>query len=63
MVTYSCTFVRFTFSESKGISLWNNVSNKNATTVEKLAQGYSRAASVAKTWGMDMHELNAVIGM
>lgn len=42
--------------------MWNNVSNKNATTVEKLAQGYSRAASVAKTWGMDMHELNAVIG-
>ncbi len=44
------------------IDSWNNVSNKNATTVEKLAQGYSRAAAVSKTWNLDMHELNAIIG-
>lgn len=44
------------------IDAWNSVSNQNATTVEKLAQGYSRAAAVSQTWGMDMHELNAIIG-
>jgi len=44
------------------IDRWNSVSNQNATTVEKLAQGYSRAASVARTWGLDMDELNAIIG-
>ncbi|MGG3892003.1 phage tail tape measure protein [Metabacillus fastidiosus] len=44
------------------IDSWNNVSNKYATTVEKLAQGQARAASTAKAMGMDMHQLNAMIG-
>jgi TP901 family phage tail tape measure protein len=44
------------------IDAWNSVSNQNATTVEKLAQGHARAASTARSFGLDMHELNAVIG-
>jgi Phage-related minor tail protein len=44
------------------IDSWNSVSNQNATTVEKLAQGHARAASTARSFGLDMHELNAIIG-
>lgn len=44
------------------VDAWNNISNKNATTVEKLAQGHSRAAATARSFGLDMHELNAIIG-
>lgn len=44
------------------VDAWNEVSNKNATTVSNLAQGWSRAASVSKQFGLDMNELNAAIG-
>ncbi|WP_182004738.1 phage tail tape measure protein [Priestia aryabhattai] len=44
------------------VDAWNEVSNKNATTVGNLAQGWSRAASISKQFGLDMNELNAAIG-
>ncbi|MGG2091235.1 phage tail tape measure protein [Bacillus sp. S13(2024)] len=44
------------------VDAWNNISNKNATTVEKLAQGTAKAGSTAKAFGVDMHELNAIVG-
>jgi TP901 family phage tail tape measure protein len=46
----------------KVIDAWNNVSNKNATTVEKLASGMSKAGSTAHAFGLDMDHLNAIIG-
>lgn len=44
------------------VDAWNEVSNNNATTVGNLAQGWSKSASVAKQFGLDMNELNAAIG-
>ncbi|MCA1021655.1 phage tail tape measure protein [Halobacillus litoralis] len=44
------------------IDQWNEVSNNNATTVQKLADGYTRAASTANAMGLDTHSLNAVLG-
>ena len=44
------------------IDAWNSVSNQNATTVQKLAEGWAKASSTAKVFGLDMHELNAAIG-
>ncbi|MFJ3388757.1 phage tail tape measure protein [Lysinibacillus sp. NPDC086135] len=50
-------------SEAMGIiDSWNNVSNNYATTVEKLAQGQSRAGATAKAMGLDFDQLNAIIG-
>jgi TP901 family phage tail tape measure protein len=46
----------------KVIDAWNNVSNKNATTVEKLAAGMAKAGSTAHAFGLDMNQLNAIIG-
>jgi TP901 family phage tail tape measure protein len=46
----------------KVIDAWNNVSNKNATTVEKLASGMSKAGATANAFGLDMDHLNAIIG-
>lgn len=43
------------------IDSWNNLSNKNATTVRDLAEGWSRAAAVARNFGEDQHTLNAAI--
>lgn len=40
----------------------NEVSNKYATTVEKLAQGQAKAGSTAKSMGLTFDETNAVIG-
>jgi len=44
------------------IDAWNNISNNNATTIEKLAAGHTRAGATAKSMGLDIHELNSVIG-
>jgi len=33
------------------VDAWNNVSNNNATTVEKLAQGMAKAGSTAASFG------------
>ncbi|WP_310877170.1 phage tail tape measure protein [Priestia megaterium] len=44
------------------VDAWNEVSNKNATTVNNLAQGWSKAGSISKQFGLDMNELNAAIG-
>jgi TP901 family phage tail tape measure protein len=44
------------------IDSWNNLSNKNATTVKNLSQGFSKAASTANSFQVSMHELNALIG-
>lgn len=46
----------------KVIDAWNNVSNKNATTVEKLAAGMAKAGATASAFGVDMDSLNAIIG-
>lgn len=40
----------------------NEISNNYATTVEKLAQGQTKAGSTAKAMGLDFNETNAVIG-
>lgn len=40
----------------------NEISNKYATTVEKLAQGQAKAGSTAKSMGLTFDETNAVIG-
>lgn len=40
----------------------NEISNKYATTVEKVAQGQTKAGSTAKSMGMTFDETNAVIG-
>jgi TP901 family phage tail tape measure protein len=44
------------------IDAWNNISNKNATTVTNLSQGFSKAAATANSFQLSMHELNALIG-
>ena len=44
------------------IDAWNNVSNKNATTVKDLAEGWARSAATVRNFGGDIHELNAAIG-
>lgn len=44
------------------IDSWNNLSNNNATEVKKLSDGFSKAASTAKQFGLDMHQTSAVIG-
>ncbi|MGZ9868110.1 phage tail tape measure protein [Priestia endophytica] len=44
------------------IDKFNEVANKNGTTVENLAQGMARSASVTKIYGMDMDEAAAAIG-
>jgi hypothetical protein len=46
----------------KVIDAWNNISNKNATTVEKLASGMAKAGATANAFGVDMDSLNAIIG-
>ncbi len=46
----------------KVIDAWNNISNKNATTVEKMAQGMAKAGATANAFGLDMNELNAIVG-
>lgn len=59
------TLIQWKKDSSEAMSIvdqFNNISNNYATTVEKLGQGHSRAAATAKSWGLDMHELNAVIG-
>jgi len=40
----------------------NEISNKYATTVEKLAQGQAKAGSTAKSMGLTFDQTNAVIG-
>ncbi|MEJ7435364.1 phage tail tape measure protein, partial [Staphylococcus warneri] len=40
----------------------NEVSNKYATTVEKLAQGQAKAGSTAKSMGLTFDETNGIIG-
>ncbi|MCM3387347.1 phage tail tape measure protein [Ureibacillus chungkukjangi] len=51
-------------SESMSIiNGWNNIANNYATSVEKLAQGQSRAGATAKAFGMTFDELNSVIGV
>lgn len=40
----------------------NEISNNYATTVEKLAQGQTKAGSTAKAMGLTFDETNAVIG-
>lgn len=40
----------------------NEISNNYATTVEKLAQGQTKAGSTAKAMGLNFDETNAVIG-
>lgn len=40
----------------------NEISNNYATTVEKLAQGQTKAGSTAKAMGLDFNETNAIIG-
>lgn len=44
------------------IDKWNQISNDYATTTENLAQGQMRAAATARSYGMDMEQLNAVVG-
>ena len=44
------------------IDAWNNISNKNATTVKDLAEGWARSAATVRNFGGDIHELNAAIG-
>ena len=44
------------------IDSWNAISNNYATTVEKLAQGQTRAGATAKAMGLEFNELNAIIG-
>jgi TP901 family phage tail tape measure protein len=44
------------------IDAWNNISNKNATTVTNLSQGFSKAAATANSFQLSIHELNALIG-
>lgn len=44
------------------IDKWNAISNDYATTTENLAQGQMRAAATAKSYGMEMEQLNAVVG-
>lgn len=50
-------------TEAMGIiDSWNEISNNFATTVEKLAQGQTRAGAVAKAVGLEFDQLNALIG-
>lgn len=44
------------------IDSWNELSNNYATTLDKLAEGQTRAGATAKAVGMDFNQLNAVIG-
>ena len=46
----------------KQVDSWNNISNKYATTVEKLGEGQAKAGSSARAMGLDFDETNAVIG-
>lgn len=46
----------------KQVDSWNNISNKFATTVEKLGEGQAKAGSSARAMGLDFDETNAVIG-
>ena len=47
---------------SKVIDSWNEISNNYSTTLEKLAEGHSRAAASAKAMNIDFHQTNAIIG-
>ncbi|WP_341323360.1 phage tail tape measure protein [Solibacillus sp. FSL H8-0523] len=47
---------------SKVIDSWNEISNNYSTTLEKLAQGHSRAAASAKAMNIDFNQTNAIIG-
>lgn len=50
-------------SEAMGIiDSWNEIANNYATTVEKLAQGHTRAGATAKAVGLEFDQLNALIG-
>lgn len=44
------------------IDSWNEISNKYATTTEKLAQGQARAGATARAMGLDFDQLNAIVG-
>lgn len=43
------------------LDAWNNVSNRNAVTVQDLAEAMSRTASVANALGIGFHELNGIV--
>lgn len=44
------------------IDSWNEIANNYATTVEKLAEGHTRAGATAKSVGIEFDQLNALIG-
>ncbi|MBX0320208.1 phage tail tape measure protein [Shouchella clausii] len=46
----------------KYIDMWNELSNNFPTEVQKLGDGFSKAGSTAKNFGLDMYELSALIG-
>lgn len=46
----------------KVVDKWNELANNFPTTFNNLARGVARAGSVAKSFGMDIDELNAIIG-
>lgn len=50
-------------NEAMGIiDSWNEIANNYATTVEKLAEGHTRAGATAKSVGIEFDQLNALIG-
>lgn len=56
--------LQYNVAASETVSIldaWNEVSNKNAVTLEDLAEATSHTASLACNLGMDMHELNGII--
>ena len=56
--------LQYNVAASETVSIldaWNEVSNKNAVTLEDLAEATSHTASLARNLGMDMHELNGII--
>lgn len=44
------------------IDSWNEISNSYATTVQRVAEGQTRAGATARAMGLDFDQLNAVIG-
>lgn len=44
------------------VNALNNIANKNPTSMQKMADGLQVSASMAKTAGMDISELTALIG-
>lgn len=57
--------IQFKLEATKSMEVvdkWNELANNFPTTFNNLARGVARAGSVAKSFGMDIDELNAIIG-